>query len=136
MRIVLDTNVLLSGIFFGGRPALVVNACAYGKVEFAVSPDIWAEYERAGRDLARKHTTPFFAQFLNLLASRACIVRPAPLQRQWCSDPDDDMFVACALAADANFIISGDKALLALDGLLPFEIVKPADFLARLGGGT
>ena len=136
MRIVLDTNVLLSGVFFGGQPALVVGACARGEIGFAVSTEIWAEYERAGNGLAKKHPAALFPQFLNILATRACIVRPVELDRRWCSDPNDDMFVACALAAEADFIVSGDKALLALDGVLPFPVVKPAEFLARLEGGT
>lgn len=52
MRIVLDTNVLLSGLFFGGVPLRVVEACFEETVELVVTPEIWAEYQEAGLDLA------------------------------------------------------------------------------------
>lgn len=54
MKVVVDTNVLVSGIFFGGVPGRVVNAWLQGQVELVLSPSILDEYRRVGRELATK----------------------------------------------------------------------------------
>jgi predicted nucleic acid-binding protein len=46
------------------------------------------------------------------------------------------MFIACALAAKADCLVSGDKDLLVLDGRFGFGIVRPREFLARLGANV
>ncbi len=50
-----------------------------------------------------------------------------------CRDPDDDKFIACALAARAEFLVTEDQDLLALDGYEGLRIVTPAQFLEALG---
>ena len=132
MRIVLDTNVLVSGAFFGGLPGQVVDACVRGRVKLIVSPEIWLEYERVGREFTESCPTPMFSQLLALLATRATMVRPASLDAPVCRDPDDDMFVACALAAGADCIVSGDKDLLVLQKTPRVQVLSPRAFLTRL----
>jgi predicted nucleic acid-binding protein len=53
MRIVLDTNVFVSGVFFSGPPYDILNAWRDGRVEIVVSPEILEEYVRVGEELAR-----------------------------------------------------------------------------------
>ena len=55
MRIVVDTNVLMSGIFFGGPPGEIVDAWKAGRVTFVLSPTILEEYRRVGDELESKH---------------------------------------------------------------------------------
>ena len=53
MRAVLDTNVLISGVFFGGLPGRILSAWAAGRFDLVLAPDILEEYRRVGEDLAR-----------------------------------------------------------------------------------
>lgn len=53
--------------------------------------------------------------------------------RQWCRDPDDDMFIRCAIAAKCRRIVTGDADLLSLGRVGNVAIISPAEFLERLG---
>lgn len=132
MRIVLDTNVLVSGAFFGGFPARVVDACAQGRVELVVTPEIWTEYVRVGEVFTRSHPTPLFSQLLALLATRAKVMKAAQLDTPVCRDQHDDMFIACTLAAGADCIVSGDKDLLDARVRAVVNVLTPREFLSRL----
>jgi len=131
IKVVLDTNVFLSGVFFAGTPGRVLDACFSKDVEIIVSPEILAEYQAAGHALLAKRPLPFFDQFLAMLAAKATIVKPAPLPVPLCRDPKDDIFLACAIATEADYIVSGDKDLIVLAGTFPIAIVKPLEFLQR-----
>lgn len=132
MRIVLDTNVLVSGAFFGGFPGRVVDACVQGRVELVVTPQIWTEYVRVGEEFTRSHPTPLFSQLLAHLATCAKVIKAAPLDTPVCRDSHDDMFVACSLASGADFIVSGDKDLLDVRVKAIVNVVAPREFLSRL----
>jgi putative PIN family toxin of toxin-antitoxin system len=132
IKVVLDTNVFLSGVFFAGTPGRVLDACFSTDIDVIVSPEILDEYQTAGHALLAKHPSPIFNQFLAMLAAKATVLKPAPLPTPLCRDPKDDIFLACALASDANFIVSGDKDLLVLAPNFPIEIVNPLAFLQRI----
>lgn len=131
IKVVLDTNVFLSGVFFAGTAGRVLDACFSMDVEVVMSPEILAESQAAGHALLAKHPLPFFDQFLAMLVAKATIVKPAPLPAPMCRDPKDDIFLACALATEADCIVSGDQDLLVLAGTFPIEIIKPLEFLQR-----
>ena len=57
------------------------------------------------------------------------IVAPPPLTAPICADPDDDMFIVCALASHTSFIVSGDKHLLNTDGYQGIQVLKPRLFV-------
>lgn len=132
MKVVLDTNVVLSGIFFGGLPLKILDACIVGAFDLVVSPEIWAEYEATAQDLALRHPSPLMPQMLHLLASSALMVKAPPLPAPLCRDPNDDMFIACCLAASAFCVVSGDKDLHAVTRIPDFLVLTPRQFLARL----
>lgn len=69
-----------------------------------------------------------FAHFLEILISTALLVQAPPLPKPVCEDPDDDKFIACALAGDAKVITSGDKHLLTVSGYAGIEILRPGRF--------
>lgn len=95
MRIVLDTNVLVSGIFFGGVPGRILTAWAEGKVALVLSPDILDEYRRVGVTLGSRHPdlAAALAPVLALLATNASIVNARSLAEPVSEDPADDMFL-------------------------------------------
>lgn len=81
MRVVLDTNVVMSGIFFGGVPGSLLGAWTVGHVELVLSPPILDEYRRVGAELATKYPArgEALAPVLALIAMNALIVDAAPL---------------------------------------------------------
>ena len=129
MRIVLDTNVLVSGIFFGGPPGEILHAWRSGEVQFVLSPEILEEYQQVGEELAARYEGADLRPFLDLLVVHAEMVVGMPLPEPVCDDPEDDKFVACAVAANVSYIVSGDKHLLRVSGYQGIEIVRPRTFV-------
>lgn len=131
MRVVLDTNVFISGIFFTGPPHQILKAWRDGKVGLLVSPSILDEYERVGVELTLQFRDVDLRPFLDLLAIQAEIVLPPPLPPVIHDDPSDDKFLEAAVAGKAFCIISGDKHLLNLFEFQGIQILKPRDFAHR-----
>lgn len=131
MRVVLDTNVLVSGVFFGGVPGRILKAWRDGDLTLVVSPSILEEYDRVGAVLATQYPGVDLRPLLALLAVHGDLVQPPALREQVCSDPDDDKFLACALAGRAEVVVSGDKALRGASGWQGIEVVTPRAFVDR-----
>lgn len=131
LRAILDTNVLLSGIFFGGVPGRLLTAWQNDRLALVLSPAILAEYHEAGAALAVRY--PALAapldSILTLLAQTATIVEAPALGERVSADPDDDKFLACALAARTPLIVSGDKHLLRVSGWSGITVVTPRQCL-------
>ena len=129
MKIVLDTNVFISGIYFTGPPYEILNAWRDGRIQLFISPDILAEYYRVSAELARQFPQVDIEPFFELLISQATFLEPPPLPHPVSIDPDDDKFLTCALAADCRHIVSGDRHLLQVDGFRGISIIRPRRFL-------
>jgi uncharacterized protein len=132
-RVILDTNVLLSGIFFGGVPGRILAAWRYDRFELVLSPAILVEYRDAGAALAARHPgidAPLQA-LLVLITQTATIVDAPALLTEVSADPDDDKFLACAIATPESLIVSGDKHLLRVSGWGGLAIVTPRQFVDR-----
>lgn len=131
MRIVLDTNVLVSGIFFGGVPGRILTAWAAGKVALVMSPEILDEYRRIGATLGSRHPDLAAAlePVLALLAMNSSIVNAARLIEPVSEDPADDMFLAAAIASRTKLIVSGDKHLLRVSGWRGITVLTPRQFV-------
>jgi len=131
MRIVLDTNVFISGIFFTGPPYEILKAWRDGRVQLLVSPSVLDEYRRIGGELASKFRGVNLKAFLDLLTVQAEIVLAPTLPPVIHDDPSDDKFLEVAVAGKASYIISGDKHLLTLSEFKGIQILKPRDFAQR-----
>lgn len=132
MRVVLDTNVLVSGFFFGGVPGRILSAWRDGHVKLVVSPSILAEYREVGRELESRYGGSDFEAFTALLLLHCEVVDAAEaLTDPVCADTDDDKFLACALVAGAQVVVSGDAALLDTSGWRGIEVIKPRTFVDR-----
>lgn len=131
MRVVLDTNVVVSGVFFGGTPGKVLTAWAAGRFALVLSPAILDEYRRVGQDLGRRHPSlaATFEPLLTLVALNATIVDAPALSDPVSADPDDDMFLEAALASHASIIVSGDRDLLDVSGWHDIVVLSPRQFL-------
>ena len=128
MRFVLDTNVLMSAVFFGGWPYRVLESWRDGKAEIAVSEAILEEYRSVGDRLSREFPGVEVGPFLELLSINAKVYRVPDLPSRVCQDPDDDKFLACALASGAKVIISGDQALQKVSGYAGIRVLGPRRF--------
>jgi putative PIN family toxin of toxin-antitoxin system len=134
MRVVLDTNVLVSGIFFTGPPASILAAWAGGRFELIASVEILAEYRRVGARLGSRYPAVDAEPLLDLVTRESRIVDPIPVPTSACDDPDDLMFLACAIAGHARSVVTGDRALLRASGFQGIEVVTPREFLRRYLG--
>jgi len=131
VRVVVDTNVLLSAILFGGTPGRILDAWRAGKVELVMSPDIVEEYVRVGERLNERYSDVEIQPIVALLVQNATIVPDTPLPGPVCDDPDDDKFLACALASGTDIVVSGDKKLRAVSGYEGVHVLTPRQFADR-----
>lgn len=132
MKIVLDTNVLVSGFFFGGVPGRILAAWRDRRITPILSAPILAEYREVGAALEARYGGSEFEAFAALFVFHAEVVdAPASLAEPICRDADDDKFLACALAAGAPTVVSGDKALLDVTGWRGIEVLTPRTFVDR-----
>jgi len=131
VKVVIDTNVFISGVFFSGPPYKILKAWRDGYLDLVVSTEILEEYQRVSVLLQEKYPDVDLAPILDLLTVEAQVVTAPPLPEPVCQDPDDDKFLACALAANARTVISGDNHLLKMSGYQGIEINRPREFLDR-----
>ena len=129
MKVVLDTNVFISGIFFSGPPFLILKAWQEDKIQFVLSKDILEEYQRVAGELSRQFPDVDIDKIIELITIHSELIEVPSLPERICSDPDDDKFLAYALISKAKVIISGDKHLLNVSGYQEITVCKPKDFI-------
>lgn len=133
MRLVLDTNIIVSGLIWGGIPRQLLDLGRNGQVTLFTSSILLDELaDVLGRDkfaalLASQEITPaFLMQRYGMLAR---LVKPQPIERTVPNDADDDAVVATALAAQADIIATSDSDLLVLHPYQEIQILDAADAL-------
>ena len=131
MRVVLDTNVLVSALHFGGRPRRLLEDVLRGDHTLIVGPAILGELEAGLVETcgwARDRAAAVRAE----LEAIAEVVTPVEVPRV-CRDPDDDQILAIAITGAADALVTGDADLLALGAYAGASISSVADFdvLAR-----
>ena len=129
MRIVLDTNVFISGIFFTGPPHRILTAWHDGEIEIVASAEILDEYRRVGKELSHQFPGVDIEPLLALLAIGAEMVIAPELPEPVSQDPDDDKFLACALAGRCEVVVSGDKHLKKVTGYWGIDVLSPRAFV-------
>ena len=133
MKVVFDTNVVASASFWRGAPFDCLAAWAQGRCAAVVSPSLLAEYHETIEELRLDYPGHASVGWVEALTESAELVFPGERAAGATPDPDDEMILECALAAEANFIVSGDKKhLLALRQFRGIPMVSPAEFLRRL----
>jgi putative PIN family toxin of toxin-antitoxin system len=128
IRIVLDTNVIVSALVFGGVPRAVMGIAEAGQCELFYSEAIQNEVRRV---LAEKFAWPSarLQEVLPVVWTMGELVVPRIPVQAVADDSDDDRILECALAANASFIVSGDRHLLSLRSYKSISIVTPRQFL-------
>lgn len=137
IRIVLDTNVLVSAVLNPrGKPALLLKLVLGGVVDLVISPAMIEEIERVFQypkllKLLRKNgvTPEEVGSLINQLSTTAVITEGKLLLDVIKDDPSDNLVLACAVEGKADFIVSGDDHLKDLKTFEGIEILAPATFL-------
>jgi predicted nucleic acid-binding protein len=99
------------------------------EIELAISLDILTEYVRVGDELAAKYPQVDPRPFLELVSIQAALHHCPALPEQVCADPDDDKFLACALASGSTCLVSGDKLLQRASGYGGVTVLSPRAFV-------
>jgi putative PIN family toxin of toxin-antitoxin system len=130
MRVVLDTNVLLSALVFpGSKPDQVLQRVRGGEVELFLSSFILAELERILRDKFR-FTKRQTDERVTVIRRMAALVEPTERIALVTAKDDDNRILESAMAAHADYLVTGDKEhLLPLQCIGTTQIVTPAAFL-------
>lgn len=130
MRIVLDTNVVASGVLWGGVPRQLLQAAREKRLQlFTSTPllleltDILGRAKFAYKLAAAQLSVDQLVERYTLLIT---VIHPAVIAPTILDDPDDDHVLACALAAKAEIIVSGDRHLLDLKEYQGVQIVTVA----------
>lgn len=130
IKIVLDTNVLISALLFKGELSKVVELWKKGRIVPLFSRETYREFKAVlgypkfsltGQEikmLVEEEVLPYF-EIIDITKKASGI----------CRDPDDDKFIACAVSASANFIVSGDKDLLDLKKYKSVRIINASELL-------
>ena len=130
MRIVIDTNVIASAIFFGGRPRELLELLMTRKLDAYISKEILDEYRETIEYLQNKYSSRPVAVPLSQIAA-ACKMIEIKTEIDACRDPDDNKFISCAIDSRSLYIVSGDKDLLSMGQYEDIEIVTVADFFQK-----
>ena len=131
MRIVIDTNVVASGIFFGGRPRELLEKLLLHEFEAYISKEILEEYQETIDYLRDQYPTQKVSVPLTQITA-ACKMIATSTKIEICRDPDDDKFIECAVDSKSLYIVSGDKDLLSIGNYENVEIITVAEFFGRL----
>lgn len=136
LRAVADTNVVIAGLLWRGTPRKLLDAVRAGHISLYTSVELLAELtevlQRAkfAKRVAAAQTS--VERLVRRYARLARRVTPAEIKPTVLSDIDDDAVIACALAAGADLVVSGDKRLRNIKSYQGISIVSPADALTRL----
>jgi hypothetical protein len=129
IRVVLDTNVLISALLFGGNPRTVLEKAIMGQISLVLSREILNEFEEVlcGKKFA---FPPEIARnIMRELEAISELVFPSRKITAVKADPYDNLILECAVKAGVDFVVSGDNHLLELRRFEGIPILSPAQFL-------
>ena len=135
LRVVLDTNVLVSAVVYGGNPRRVLQAAISGAVDISVSEAIIKEFQEVLQRPQFGLSVQFVHNTIAELTSIAEWVVPTKHHHLVDDDPSDDLVLDCAVAAEADYLVTGDDHLLRLKKFGNVKIVNSQAFVEVLKQG-
>ena len=137
MRLVLDTNTVISGLLWHGTPGKLIDAAHTKTISLCTSAELLAELrgvltrEKFAKQLETRGLNA--AEVFDGYAALTTIAVPAIIHPTIIDDPSDDAVLACALGAKVEFIVSGDRHLLDLQEYQSIRIVTAVEAVRILG---
>lgn len=125
-KVVIDTNIFISGIFFGGNPLKILRLWQRRKIELVISPELEAEIIRKLK--AFDASEDLLTNWKEIIEENSMSVLPKA-EPKLSRDPKDNFLLAAALEAKADYLITGDKDLLILGKIGKTKILKPSQFI-------
>ena len=127
MRIVIDTNVVISGTFFKGNPRRIVEATVENRFNVFATPEIIQEYNDIINEFIIRKQGNLDNNILNQFIASLNIINQKSFM-QICRDSDDDKFINCAIDSKSLYIVSGDNDLLVLGKYNNIDIITATQF--------
>jgi putative PIN family toxin of toxin-antitoxin system len=133
VRVVIDTNVLISGLFWTGTPKQILNKARHGQIIFVTSESLLEELERilTRDDKPFKLSNTEVSRVISSLREWAEVVQ-TDTRVSVCRDEGDNKVLECAIDGKAQQVITGDQHLLELQSFQGIRILSAADFLDEL----
>lgn len=140
IKVVIDSNIYISGILFSGNPRIILDLAIKGKIQVYISPDILSELKDVLSKKKFSFSPNIIQSIIGEIESITTLIVPLKKHNIVTRDIDDNIIVDCAIESNAEFIITGDNDLLSLKEFKNVKIIKPVDFLElyehlRLAGG-
>ncbi|MBI5065804.1 putative toxin-antitoxin system toxin component, PIN family [Candidatus Woesearchaeota archaeon] len=133
MKVVIDTNVLISGIFWSGNySSQVIDAWKNGDFTLIISKEVIEELVETLRDFKIKMPEEMIQEWKEMLTKNSILVESSTRINVVKDDPEDDKFVETAVEGNAEFIITQDKHLLKVKYYQEIKIITPEEFLKIL----
>jgi len=133
MKVVFDTNIVASASYWRGKPFDCLTAWTQGEISVFVSPQLLSEYFDTVEELSARYPDKRRVEWIEALTASADLVFPTDRARGETPDPFDEMVLECALAAEADYLVSGDKKhLLPLREFRGIKIMTADAFLKLL----
>lgn len=133
-KVVIDTNVMISAFGWHGKPEDIIKLATTDRIKNFISLEMLAELRKVVAYPKLNFSETLQAEVIETVFSASSIVSVNESINVIVDDPPDNRVLECALSANVDFIISGDKHLLNLKAFQGIEILSPEDFLAGLKG--
>jgi putative PIN family toxin of toxin-antitoxin system len=136
LRVVLDTNVLISAILFGGNPRQILEKAIRGEIRLCLSEPIVKELKGVLQRSKFDYSPEMIQVILTELTGIADFVNPLKTMDVVLEDPEDNRILECAVEAEASYIVTGDFHLLKLIRYRNIEVLNAVAFLEKLSSAT
>ena len=128
MKVVLDTNIFISGIFWKGSSNRVISSWKEGKFTLVTSLEAFSEIIKVLKDFKIKLSDDMIKEWIDLIIRNSIIVEPIEKITIVKDDPKDNIFIETAVAGNVNYIVSQDNHLLKLKEFRGIKMITPEEF--------
>ena len=128
MKVVLDTNIFISGIFWKGASNKVITNWKEGKFTLVTSLETMSEIIKVLKDFKIKLSDDMIKEWVDLIVRNSIIVEPKEKIDVVKDDTKDNIFIETAVAGNVDYIVSQDNHLLKIKGFRGIKIITPEEF--------
>jgi len=128
-KLVLDSNVFISALLFGGKPGEILDLAIKELIEVVISEDILEEIRGVLGGRKFQYPAKVVRALVNEIEDLTGLVEPEEKIEAVPEDPEDNRVLECAVDSGAKIIVSGDSHLLALQSFGRIKIMNPDEFL-------